>query len=210
MDPAVSALIAFAAAAVLLTITPGMDNALVLRTAAVDGRRDAFAAALGISLGCLGWALITAAGLSALLAASEGAYTALKWVGAAYLLYLGVKLLLKPRDAFEALSATDPGRGADGAFLRGLLTNLLNPKVGAFYVSFLPQFIPAGAAVPAWTALLGAIHALVGMLWFVGMIAATVPIAGFLRRAAVVRWIDRLTGGLFIAFGLKLALEGRR
>ena len=209
MDPAASALIAFSAAAVLLTVTPGMDNALVLRTAAVDGRREAFAAALGISLGCLGWALITAVGLGALLAASEAAYTVLKWVGAAYLLYLGVGLLLKPRETFEALAAADAGR-AGGAFLRGLLTNLLNPKVGVFYVSFLPQFIPADAAVPVWTALLGAIHALVGLIWFVGMIAATAPIAGFLRRAAVVRWIDRLTGGLFIAFGLKLALEGRR
>lgn len=210
MDPVASVLIAFAAAAVLLTIAPGMDNALVLRTAAVEGRREAFAAALGISIGCLGWALITAVGLGALLAASEVAYTILKWAGAAYLVYLGVRLLLKPREAFEALVEADSAHRAGGAFLRGLFTNLLNPKVGVFYVSFLPQFIPADAPVGIWTAGLGAVHALVGMIWFTGMIAATAPIAGFLRRASVVRWIDRLTGGLFIAFGVRLALEGRR
>lgn len=210
MDAFLPALAAFAAAAVLLTITPGLDNALVLRTAAVKGRREAFAAALGISLGCLGWALITAVGLGALLAASEVAYTVLRWVGAAYLLWLGVNLILKPRESFEALTESASPRRSGGAFWRGLLTNLLNPKVGVFYVSFLPQFIPAGANVPAWTALLGATHALIGLAWFICMIAATAPIARFLRRAAVVRWLDRLTGGVFVAFGLRLALESRR
>ena len=207
MDAA--SLIAFVAAAALLTITPGPDSALILRTAAVEGRTTAVAAGVGILLGCLVWAVAAALGLGALLAASEAAYTALKWIGAAYLCWLGARLLLDPRQSFSP-DAAQAAPARQGWFARGLLTNLLNPKVGLFYASFLPQFIPADAPVGIWTAGLGAVHALVGMIWFTGMIAATAPIAGFLRRASVVRWIDRLTGGLFIAFGVRLALEGRR
>jgi len=209
MDALLPPLLAFTAAAALLTITPGLDNALVLRTAAAEGRRPAWAAALGISLGCLAWAMLTALGLGALLAASELAYTVLKWVGAAYLVWLGVKLLLEPRQAFE-VAANEAAADRRGAFARGFLTNMLNPKVGVFYVSFLPQFIPADAPVAVWTALLGVVHVVVGLLWFVCLIAATQPIAAMLRRATVIRALDRLTGGLFIAFGLRLALEGRR
>jgi threonine/homoserine/homoserine lactone efflux protein len=210
MATALTAIAAFIAAAALLTVTPGPDNALMLRTAAANGQGAAFATAIGISLGCVSWALLTALGLSALLAASETAYTVLKWIGAAYLFWLGGRMLLKPREAFDLGPATNPTESRAGPFLRGLLTNLLNPKVGVFYVSFLPQFIPHGAPVAVWTAMLGVVHALVGMAWFVCLIAATRPLANALRKAAVIRWLDRLTGGVFIAFGLRLALEGRR
>jgi len=211
MDAILPSLAAFMAAAVLLTITPGPDNALMLRTAAAEGSRRAFAAAFGISLGCILWALLTALGLSALLAASETAYTVLKWVGAAYLFWLGGRMLLTPRESFDLGEGEKPAaRGDAGPFLRGLLTNLLNPKVGVFYVSFLPQFIPEGAPVAVWTAMLGVVHALVGMAWFVCLIAATRPLANALRKAVVIRWLDRLTGGVFLAFGVRLALESRR
>ncbi len=210
MDVALTALLAFTAAAALLTITPGPDNALVLRTAAAEGPRPALGAALGISLGCLAWALLTALGLSALLAASELAYTVLKWIGAAYLFWLGAKLILAPRKSFDTGEASrGQARTAAAWLVRGLLTNLLNPKVGVFYVSFLPQFIPHGAPVAAWTTALGVVHAGVGLAWFLCMIAATRPIAAVLKRAAVIRWLDRLTGGVFLAFGLRLALERR-
>jgi len=207
MDAA--SLIAFVAAAALLTITPGLDSALILRTAAVEGRREAAAAGAGILLGCLVWASAAAVGLGALLAASEAAYTTLKWAGAAYLCWLGVKLILHPRKAFTPDAAPD-SPAASGWFVRGLLTNLLNPKVGVFYVSFLPQFIPDGAPVVFWSLAMGVTHIGLTVLWFALLILATIPIAGALRRAAVVQWLDRLTGGLFIAFGLKLALESRR
>ncbi|HEX8262024.1 MAG TPA: LysE family transporter, partial [Allosphingosinicella sp.] len=101
--------------------------------------------------------------------------------------------------------AAPPGRA--NWFLRGLLTNLLNPKVGAFYVSFLPQFIPASANVASTTLLLAAIHAALGLVWFLLLIGATRPLARVLRSARVVRALDRLTGGVLIFFGLKLALS---
>jgi threonine/homoserine/homoserine lactone efflux protein len=206
MSPLEQSLIAFTLAAALLTVTPGLDTALVLRTAAAEGARRAFAAALGICLGCLAWGALVAVGLGILLEASELAYLALKWAGAAYLLYLGFRLILVARDEGGPAGSPSPPPRANW-LLRGLLTNLLNPKVGAFYVSFLPQFIPAGASVPATTLLLAAIHAGLGLLWFLLLIGATRPLARALRRPGLVRGLDRLTGAVLIFFGLKLAFS---
>lgn len=203
MSPLEQSLIAFTLSAALLTVTPGLDTALVLRTAAAEGARRAIAAALGICLGCLAWGALVAVGLGMLLQASELAFTALKWIGAAYLLYLGLRLIFVRREA-EGLA--EPTLRANW-FLRGLLTNSLNPKVGAFYVSFLPQFIPAGAAVPPTTLLLAAIHAGLGLLWFLLLIGATRPLAKALQKPALVRGLDRATGGVLIAFGLRLAFS---
>ncbi|MGZ8284518.1 MAG: LysE family translocator [Allosphingosinicella sp.] len=203
MSPLDQSLIAFALAAALLTITPGLDTALVLRTAAAEGARRAFAAALGICLGCLAWGALVAVGLGMLLQASELAYRVLKWIGAAYLLYLGVRMIFARRG-----EAGDPAPAPRANwFARGLLTNLLNPKVGAFYVSFLPQFIPAGASVPSTTLLLAAIHAALGLLWFALLIGATRPLAAMLRDPALLRGLDRATGGVLIFFGLRLAFS---
>jgi len=132
---------------------------------------------------------------------------ALKWAGAAYLAWLGVRLLLNPRSAFDLAKA---GTARDGNWwLRGFLTNLLNPKVGVFYVSFLPQFVPAHVAAGPFIFLLAAIHAVLGVIWFAALIAATSPLKRWLQRAAVVRWLDRLTGVVFLGFGLRLALDRR-
>lgn len=204
MSPLEQSLIAFTLAAALLTVTPGLDTALVLRTAAAEGARRAFAASLGICLGCLAWGALVAIGLGVLLQASELAFLALKWIGAAYLVYLGLRLIFARRET-EAGDA-EPAPRANW-FLRGLLTNLLNPKVGAFYVSFLPQFIPAGAGVPSMTLLLAAIHAGLGLLWFLLLIGATRPLAKVLRNPALVRGLDRATGGVLIFFGLRLAFS---
>ena len=204
------ALLAFSVAAGLLTITPGLDTALVLRTAAVEGARRAAFAAVGIVAGCLAWGAAVALGLGVLLAASSLAFNILKWAGAAYLVWLGIGLILKPRETFDLSASAGSTTGGDIAWLRrGLLTNLLNPKVGVFYVSFLPQFLPAGAPAGPFIFLLAALHGLMGLIWFAALIAATRPIAGVLQRAAVVRWLDRLTGGVFLAFGVRLALERR-
>lgn len=208
MSPLEQSLIAFTLTAALMTVTPGLDTALVLRTATVEGGRRALAASLGIVLGCLAWGAIVAGGLGALLAASELAYTILKYAGAAYLVWLGLKLILSKRaDLGVAVAAGTRDTGAWLWFRRGLLTNLLNPKVGVFYVSFLPQFVPAGSGVAATTLLLAAIHALLGLAWFVALILATRPVAAALRKPRTIRWLDRATGTVFLLFAARLALS---
>uniref|UniRef100_B0T5C8 Lysine exporter protein (LYSE/YGGA) n=1 Tax=Caulobacter sp. (strain K31) TaxID=366602 RepID=B0T5C8_CAUSK len=204
------ALIAFSIAAGLLTITPGLDTALVLRTAAAEGWRRASATAVGIGLGCLAWGAAAAFGAGALLVASHAAYTALKWAGAAYLVWLGVNLLRRPRASFDtgAGDASASG-GLVAALAKGFWNNLLNPKVGVFYVSFLPQFIPSGASPAAFGLLLAGMHVVMGLAWAAGLILATAPIARALRKPGVVRGLDRVTGGVFVAFGVRIALERR-
>lgn len=215
---ATAALLAFTLAAAILTITPGLDNALVLRTAAVEGSRRALMAGLGISAGCLLWGAIAAFGLGSLLAVSTLAYDTLRICAAIYLFYLGVTLLWSTRSRHKAAATSPsgilatparPSTSATGWFVRGCLTNALNPKVGVFYITFLPQFIPAGADVLRFSLLLATVHAIVGMLWFVLLVAATRPLARWLSRPAVTRGLDRVTGAVFIAFGLRLALEKR-
>ena len=208
MQSIATSLMTFTAAASLLTVTPGLDTALVLRTAATEGSRRAALAGLGIVAGCLAWAAVVAAGLGVLLEASQLAYTVLRWVGAAYLVWVGYQLLRHPRTTFA--TGVPELRAGRGAFVRGALTNLLNPKVGIFYVSFLPQFVPDNVPVVPYTMLLGALHALLGAVWFACLIGATRPLTRVMRRGSVIQFLDRATGGIFIAFGVALAAESRR
>jgi threonine/homoserine/homoserine lactone efflux protein len=205
-----AALVAYLAATSLFTVTPGLDTAMVLRTAAVEGPRRGALAGLGIICGCLAWGVAVALGLGVLLAASQAAYTVLKWIGAAYLAWLGIGLILKPRSKIAfATAATADGRGRGGWWLRGFLNNLLNPKIGVFYVSLLPQFVPAGVPAAPFIVLLAAIHGLLTMIWFAVLIGSTAPLKRWLQRRAVVRWLDRTTGAVFLLFGLRLALDRR-
>jgi threonine/homoserine/homoserine lactone efflux protein len=203
-------IIAFIAAAGVFTMTPGLDTAMVLRCS-TQGHRAGLSAALGICLGLLVWGCAAAFGLTALLAASKLAFTALKWIGAAYLFYLGVKLVSKPRKAFgraaNAKAQTRNRGDVRNALRRGFTSNMLNPKVGVFYVTFLPQFIPAGASVAEFSLLLAVIHVAITFAWLSLLVALTVPIGRFLEKPRVLRWLDRVTGGVFIAFGARLALE---
>jgi threonine/homoserine/homoserine lactone efflux protein len=207
MESITTSLLAYAAAAAVLAVTPGLDTALVLRTAAREGSRQALLAGLGIITGCMIWTAVVAAGLGVLIVASRLAYAVLRWAGAAYLAWVGIHLLRHPRASFAA--NTPHGSASHSAFVRGALTNLLNPKVGVFYVSFLPQFIPGNVRVAPYTVLLGAILALFGLVWFLCLIAAMRPLVGWLQRASVMRTLDRLTGGIFVAFGVGLALHAR-
>jgi len=207
----VQSLSAFVVAASLFTLLPGLDTAMILRTAAVEGPKRAALAAIGIICGCLVWGTAVALGLGALLAASAAAFNLLKWAGAAYLVWLGLNLIFKPRARIDLAAAATaaPAAGNLAWMRRGLLTNLLNPKVGVFYVSFLPQFLPTGVAPAPFIFLLAVIHAVLGFTWSACLIGATRPIAGLLKRATVVRWLDRVTGGVFLGFGVRLALERR-
>lgn len=199
-------LLAYSVAATLLTLTPGLDTALILRTASVEGKKAAFKAAMGINVGCFIWGAMVAFGLGALIAVSELAYNILKFCGAAYLCWLGITMLLRPG---KGLPATENDKTAQNWFVKGMLGNVLNPKMGVFYVSFLPQFIPHGQPLIAWTFGLVAIHVMIGMSWSTILILATRPLASVLKRERVSRWMDRGTGTLFILFATKLALSKR-
>lgn len=213
MTPAAS-LLAFTAAAALLTVTPGLDTALVLRTAIGESRRAALAAAAGICSGCLAWALLVAVGVAALLAASETAYAVLRVVGAAWLVGLGLRLLWRSRAGGSPVApapdapAAAPS-GVTRAYARGLLTNLLNPKVGVFYVTFLPPFVPPGVDPGPWLVALGAIHATLGLAWFAALVQTARAARRFLARPRVVAWIDRVAAVAFIGFGARLAFAQR-
>jgi threonine/homoserine/homoserine lactone efflux protein len=202
-------LLAYTLAAGLLTITPGFDTILVLRTATAEGAKQAALAGLGVCVGCLCWGAIVAIGLGALLTASHVAYEALKLVGAAYLAWLGLNLLLRPRTdaSFDLAETQRPGAARPNWFWRGLLGNLLNPKVGAFYVSFLPLFVPAEVPVGPYIFLLAAIHAALGVAWFAALIMATQTLGRALRRPRIRRTLDVLVGCIFIGMGVKLALS---
>ena len=202
-----TALAAYLVTSALFTITPGLDTALVLRTAAVDGPRAAARAGSGIICGCFVWGLSVALGLGILLTASHLAYDVLKWGGCLYLAWLGINLIVRPRKGF-AVSGAPQLKGANW-WARGFLNNLLNPKCGVFYISFLPQFVPIGYAPGPFMALLALIHAVLGALWFALLISATAPLKRWLQRQAVVRWIDRVTGAVFVGFGLRLAFDRR-
>ena len=187
-------LLLFIVASGLLTITPGVDTVLVLRTSTSDGQRGGAAASLGICLGLLVWGTGAAFGLTALLAASTLAFSVVKYAGATYLVYLGVNLILRPRAALAKTNGsagnTRMSRSANGAFQPGFLSNILNPKVGVFYVTFLPQFIPHGVNVAGFSMLLAGIHVLLTLAWFSLLIALTIPLGRFLSKPKVVRSLD--------------------
>ncbi len=206
------ALWGFALVAALLTILPGPDSALVLRAALTQGRSSAIATALGINSGSLVWGAAAGVGAATLLAASEVGFTVLKLAGAAYLVYLGIRMIVasvRGKGLGLPSPAGVPTRSLWAAYGRGALTNLLNPKVGVFYIALIPQFIPAGANPLGMGLLLALVHALESVIWFATLIFAAEVARRWLTSPPVVRAIDRITGGILITFGAVLAFESR-
>lgn len=205
------AVLSFAVVAALLTLVPGIDTSLVLRAALSRGRAYACATASGIVTGAPIWGVAAAVGASALLATSEVAYRILTFAGATYMVWLGASMIWKTF-ARPGLAAHTPAqempvsRSLARAWLVGLGTNLLNPKVGVFYLATIPQFIPAGASPAAMGLLLAAIHGVLSLLWFAGIIVATGFVARWLRGVRAVKIIDRITGTVLIGFGGGLAI----
>ncbi|PHM74968.1 LysE family translocator [Xenorhabdus kozodoii] len=204
----IDSLLAFTMAATLLTLTPGLDTALVLRTATVEGGKKAFQAALGINTGCFIWGVMVAFGLGTLIAVSELAFNILKWCGALYLCWLGVQMIWHPKKDLGG-EASSSVKGQNW-FIKGMLGNVLNPKMGVFYISFLPQFIPQGHSPTLWIFSLVVIHVLLGTLWSLLLIYATRPLSHLLHRENVIKWMNRATGGLFLLFAFKLVMSSRR
>jgi threonine/homoserine/homoserine lactone efflux protein len=201
----------FVGVVALLTITPGADMAMVARSVFTGGRRDAFATTLGISAGCLVWAFASAIGVAAVLAASRTAYDALRLVGAAYLVWLGVQSLLAARRGAGAEPAPVTGRGGRRAspFRQGLLTNLFNPKIAVFYSTFLPQFIAPGDPVVALSLALAGVHIAFGLAWL-SLYAWLLDraVAAF-KGSRLRRALDAVTGTVLVGLGLRLAAERR-
>jgi threonine/homoserine/homoserine lactone efflux protein len=205
-----AAVLSFALVALALTLSPGLDTALVLRAALTRGRRDAAATAAGIVAGLFVWGAAAAVGVSALLTASELAYDILRYAGAAYLVWLGLRLLVR---AIRATPGAEPASAAGSSVWRaarqGLATNLLNPKVGVFYVALLPQFLPSGSDPLAVGLLLAGVHGLISVVWFALLIALASALGRWLRRPATVRAIDGITGTTLVGFGVRLAFSSR-
>jgi RhtB (resistance to homoserine/threonine) family protein len=205
---------AFAVFAAVLTVTPGLDTMLVLRTTAMAGRRTGLASVLGIALGCLVWAVAGALGVTAVLSASRVAFEVLRIAGVAYLCWLGARALWQARSAAALPSMVVSGQPRPGqaqssaptAFRTGLATNLLNPKVGVFYLSVMPQFLSAAGNPFAGSLGLGAIHVVEGLVWLSLVVLAVNRARGWLTRPTVKRRLEQLTGVAFLGFGLRLAL----
>jgi len=202
--------LAFAGVAALLTVTPGADMALVTRSALAGGRRAALATTLGISLGVLAWAAASALGVAAVLATSPTAFAVLQLGGAAYLVVLGLQTLWRTRQA-----APDRGEDRDRAerrttaFRQGLLTNVLNPKIAVFYGTLLPQFLSPGDPALAISLVLAGIHVAFGLAWLTTYAWLVTRAGDVLRRPRARRALDRLTGTVLVALGLRIAASSR-
>jgi threonine/homoserine/homoserine lactone efflux protein len=204
----------FIAAGILLNLTPGPDVLYIVTHALRRGARAGMVAALGITAGCFVHIAAAALGVSALMAASSTAFTVLKWAGAAYLVYVGVRLLTSKPTKFAINSGAADARpiragGLKSIFFQGFWTNVLNPKVALFFLAFVPQFITPGVENKAVVfLLLGLLFNLNGLWVNIGWALAAAWLA---RRVTAVQrsmfWLDRVAGALFITFGLKLALS---
>lgn len=208
--PDLDSLLIFIAAGLLLNITPGPDLLFIIGRSMSQGRAAGIVSALGIGAGCLFHITTAAFGLSALMLALPFAYDSVRFAGAAYLVYLGVRALVSRQNPLEvrAVERTSLGK----IFRQGVITNILNPKVALFFLAFLPQFAnPVNGPLAPQILLLGLIFTFNGTLVCLAVAMAASRLGEWLKsRYNLTAWLNRLTGGLFIALGIRLALMDRR
>lgn len=206
--------LAFIGISLVVITTPGPDTALTIRNTLLAGARGGIFTAIGVSVGLLVWALAASAGVVGLLVASAPLFEALRLAGAAYLILIGAQTLYR---AFRPASGTRraAGNGAArrlgpaAAFRQGLINDLANPKIAAFFASLFPQFVPPGGA-SFWTLLtLGGLFSSMTLMWLVVYAVAVEKAGDILRRSGIRRAIEGVTGAVLIAFGLRLATEQR-
>ena len=201
-------LLAFAGVSLLLAITPGPDMAVVTRNALAHGRRGVIFTTTGIALALSIWITATALGVSALLQSSATLLFTLKIVGAAYLAYLGVRTLIDSRkQPGELLAGTPPAAPGHAIFRQGFLSALSNPKLGVFFVTFLPQWVVPGQAVLPALLELGLVFAVIGWTWMNVYGLLVTRIRAFITAPRVRQWMDRVTGVVLLGFGARLAVE---
>jgi len=203
-----STLLAFAGVSLLLAVTPGPDMAVVTKNALAHGRRGVVLTTSGIALALVVWVTATAVGLSALLRNSGEVLFALKIVGALYLAYLGIRTLLdsrsRPADLLAGIPAAAP---AHAVFRQGFLSAISNPKLGVFFVTFLPQFVLPGQQVLARLLVLGVTFAVIGWLWMNLYGLFVTRLREVITAPRVRQWMQRITGVVLLGFGARLALE---
>jgi threonine/homoserine/homoserine lactone efflux protein len=199
----------FMVSGLLLNILPGPDSLLIMTRSATQGWRAGVAASLGIGTGTIVHVLAAALGMSAILATSATAFTVVKFVGAAYILYLAIGLLRARKSAGPQTMMTVPPLPYRKIFAQGVLTNVLNPKVALFFLAFVPQFIDAAAPNKALAfIILGSIFNVNGMLWCCGLALFTAFASARLKLSQTVAlWLNRVTGGLFVWLAIKLAIS---
>ena len=196
----------FLAAAVLITLAPGPDNLMVLSIGMARGRKPGVAFGLGCALGCLNHTLLAALGISALIAASPAAFTALKIAGGFYLIWLGIQAIRNTRAIGAAPAGKAPDETPGKLFAKGLVANAINPKVILFFLAFLPQFVAAARGHAGWqiaqlglSCTLETVVSFATIGWFAGSIGERLA-----RRPAIGTWLDRAAGGIFMLLGLRL------
>jgi threonine/homoserine/homoserine lactone efflux protein len=201
-------LLAFTGVSLLLAVTPGPDMAVVTKNALAHGRRGVILTTTGIALALVIWTTATALGVSALLRSSSELLFVLKLVGAAYLAYLGVRTLLDSRRRpADFLAAAPPPAPSHAIFRQGFLSAISNPKLGVFFVTFLPQFVMPGQPVLSRLLLLGAIFAVIGWTWMNVYGLLVTRIRDFITAPRVRQWMERVTGVVLLGFGARLAAE---
>jgi threonine/homoserine/homoserine lactone efflux protein len=197
----------FLVASVLVILIPGPDTLVVLRNALVAGKATAARTAVGVLTGLSVWVSAASLGLTAILRASHDGYLALRIAGAIYLTYFGLQAL-RSRALGQPVDACTPRRSLVGRGYRaGLATDLLNPKVGVFFITFMPAFIPHGAPVTVTTLWMGAVFVLLTGVYFALMVAFVPRLVGWLRNERYRRRLNRATGLVLIGFGIRLAVE---
>lgn len=204
---------AFVLAAALFSATPGIDTVFVLNRSVAQGRRSGVFSTLGISTGVLVHTLIAAIGLSALIAQSAAAFAAIKFLGAAYLVFLGVAKLVRPSGHGLVTEAPPPAVTSSPwrDYRSGVFTNVLNPKVGLFFIAFFPQFISSRRLESyAPFIVLGLTYAVIGLVWFLILSWLAGSVSERLRRTpAFTLWMDRISGTVFVLMGAKVALDAK-
>jgi threonine/homoserine/homoserine lactone efflux protein len=201
-------LLAFIGVSLLLSVTPGPDMAVVTKNALAHGRRGVLLTTTGIALALAIWVSATAVGLSALLRASSELLFVLKLAGAAYLAYLGVRTLLESRRRpADLLADAPPTPPAHAIFRQGFLSAISNPKLGVFFVTFLPQFVAPGQALLPRLLELGLIFAVIGWMWMNVYGLLITRIREIITAPRVQQWMQRVTGVVLLGFGARLALE---
>lgn len=201
----------FLAAAIILNLTPGADTLYILTRSIAQGSRAGLVSVAGIMSGCVVHVLAAAFGLSLILTTSATAFFLVKWAGAIYLIFLGIRALTTRAPAFETQSSRFSNKDLVAIYRQGMITNILNPKVALFFLSFLPQFInPANTDGPLPFLFLGGTFLVTGTLWCLVLTRTATRMTRMLREnAGIGMWMQKLSGIVFIGFGVSLALNSR-